>query len=912
MIRSTVSRLVDAALINLEPSQLVLFIQSFGIPVSSMSKLLCMLDSAVTVDQTSVGEAVLDKCYMAQLVEVQHRRGATGGNTFVQVLQLQEPKLPDDIIIDTGLTRQPFPEKLLITAKPPITDTNSVVSLMNSIFLNAKYEFDVDKDFGNLLKNLGEEIHNNYISTKKTLKVLTEYFISNVTSSDFVVRLLVNEGYSCTLFRLILSNKYNTTELSDLARNMLNKIADKKCSLAVILTNFLRKQQKLTRVGKDLNDEFSKDTIDVLKKTDLVSLERTTKTLVEKSLERSDNVGIVNAMCKLLLTDVESNKFERTGLLVDWIAELEMEIIGTLPDLQMELLFSKNPVKLSNVPGQHWMSFRPYLLTLLTHRVSWRALHACVLRLLAECLTKYDPSAVLDFLWALTCNPKLWQGRDKFTPKNYKPENVLQLSNQQIIVLVDYILEEACQANDMPPYNDKNSVHKIEQRLPLLLQALGDRTDIMSYVVRHLVATMAIREETDMDSQVINLDDSLSDVAPEKHRSVLAQEFLILLYMRIPKVIHYIPDSEMKNMENVSKITEYSTSIIDKITHSLLTALASTPRSKDWPRKSQEFELLTRKMAAVHPSLVLRQLPMIAASLKGRTHLDFNVFKSRNHLNLFVQILGIVELLQPAVFEEDYRSGLEGVLMAYFFLFRYHGYVKELHSILGKFVSLLQAYVSYDAPRALKYLQRHAHLLNDLHLTYSNLRPLRVLMSSISLPKEENPLIETSLDSGEVLVAVARAPSPEPVPPNWYNLVQGITRLEIDELPNVLQEIDHISNRRPMILESIIEQVCSLILSPASNVRQLGHVLLLRYLRHNPASVDASSPVLAAVLQSLETTNADVINSILEKLPDYVICLQEHAIRILEKAFLLGVKSNISTTANISKAIAVLNIQSGC
>lgn len=85
MIRSSVPRLVDAALINLEPSQLVLFIQSFGIPVSSMTKLLCNLDTAVTLDQSSVDEAVLDKCYMAQLVEVQHRRGATGGNIFVQV-----------------------------------------------------------------------------------------------------------------------------------------------------------------------------------------------------------------------------------------------------------------------------------------------------------------------------------------------------------------------------------------------------------------------------------------------------------------------------------------------------------------------------------------------------------------------------------------------------------------------------------------------------------------------------------------------------------------------------------------------------------------------------------------------------------------------------------------------------------
>lgn len=36
MIRSTVPRLVDAALVNLDPSQLVLFIQSFGIPVFSM------------------------------------------------------------------------------------------------------------------------------------------------------------------------------------------------------------------------------------------------------------------------------------------------------------------------------------------------------------------------------------------------------------------------------------------------------------------------------------------------------------------------------------------------------------------------------------------------------------------------------------------------------------------------------------------------------------------------------------------------------------------------------------------------------------------------------------------------------------------------------------------------------------
>lgn len=68
---------------DLEPSQLVLFIQSFGIPVASMTKLLCALDVAVNTNEEAVAAAVLDKShktYMAQLVEV-------------SILQMQENSL---------------------------------------------------------------------------------------------------------------------------------------------------------------------------------------------------------------------------------------------------------------------------------------------------------------------------------------------------------------------------------------------------------------------------------------------------------------------------------------------------------------------------------------------------------------------------------------------------------------------------------------------------------------------------------------------------------------------------------------------------------------------------------------------------------------------------------------------------
>lgn len=71
---------------DLEPAQLLLFVQSFGIPVISMSKLLHCLDEAVDMDSSAMEQVVLDKGYMAQLIEVQQMRGATGGVKFHSLL----------------------------------------------------------------------------------------------------------------------------------------------------------------------------------------------------------------------------------------------------------------------------------------------------------------------------------------------------------------------------------------------------------------------------------------------------------------------------------------------------------------------------------------------------------------------------------------------------------------------------------------------------------------------------------------------------------------------------------------------------------------------------------------------------------------------------------------------------------
>lgn len=84
------------ALLEVEPSQLILFVQSFGIPISSMSRLLSALDQAVTSDPTSVSQALKDKSYLTNLIDIQHKAGAVGGKTFYAMLTGDQEASPKE------------------------------------------------------------------------------------------------------------------------------------------------------------------------------------------------------------------------------------------------------------------------------------------------------------------------------------------------------------------------------------------------------------------------------------------------------------------------------------------------------------------------------------------------------------------------------------------------------------------------------------------------------------------------------------------------------------------------------------------------------------------------------------------------------------------------------------------------
>ena len=54
------------------------------------------LDRAVEVDGPAMEGAVVDKMYMAQLVDVQHMRGAVGGEHFHAMLKGDQPSPPGE------------------------------------------------------------------------------------------------------------------------------------------------------------------------------------------------------------------------------------------------------------------------------------------------------------------------------------------------------------------------------------------------------------------------------------------------------------------------------------------------------------------------------------------------------------------------------------------------------------------------------------------------------------------------------------------------------------------------------------------------------------------------------------------------------------------------------------------------
>ncbi|XP_035145705.3 integrator complex subunit 1 isoform X4 [Callithrix jacchus] len=950
MIRSEVLRLVDAALQDLEPQQLLLFVQSFGIPVSSMSKLLQFLDQAVAHDPQTLEQNIMDKNYMAHLVEVQHERGASGGQTFHSLLtaslpprrestEAPKPKSspeqpsgqgriragtqlrvlgPEDDL--AGMFLQIFPlgpdprwqsssprpmvlalQQALGQELAQVVQGNPEVPGITVRVLQALATLLSSPHGGALVMSM----HHSHFLACPLMRQLSQYQVL-LQMLQWLDSPGVEDGPLRAQLRLLASQASAGCRLSDVRGGLL-RLAE---ALAFhqdpeVISSTIRAVIATLRSGEQcsVEPELISKVLRGLIEVQSPHLEELLRALFSATPDAaapfpaSKPVVVVSS---LLLQEEEplatgkpgadSGSLEAvrlgpsSGLLVDWLEMLDPEVVSSCPDLQHRLLFSQRKGK-----GQaQVLSFRPYLLALFTHQSSWPTLHQCIRVLLGKSREqRFDPSASLDFLWACIHVPRIWQGRDQRTPQKRREELVLRVQGPELISLVELILAEAeTRSQD----GDAAACSLIQSRLPLLLSCChGD------------------------DESVRKVTDHLTGCIQQRGDSVLGRccrDLLLQLYLQRPELRVPVPEVLLHS----EGATGSSICKLDGLIHRFITLFADTSDTRASENRGADASMACRKLAVAHPLLLLRHLPMIAALLHGRTHLNFQEFRQQNHLSCFLHVLGLLELLQPHVFRSEHQGALWDCLLSFIrLLLNYRKSSRHLAAFINKFVQFIHKYITCNAPAAVSFLQKHADPLHDLSFDNSDLVMLKSLLAGLSLPSRDGRADQGLDEEGEeessagslplVSVSLFTPLTTAEMAPYMKRLSRGQT---VEDLLEVLSDIDEMSRRRPEILGFFSTNLQRLMSSAEESCRNLAFSLALRSIQNSPS---IAADFLPTFMYCLGSQDFEVVQTALRNLPEYTLLCQEHAAVLLHRAFLVGMYGQMDPSAQISEALRMLHME---
>ncbi|XP_065116394.1 integrator complex subunit 1 isoform X2 [Paramisgurnus dabryanus] len=969
MIRSEVSRLVDAALQDLEPQQLLLFVQSFGIPVSSMSKLLQYLDQAVSHDPQSLEQNIMDKNYMAHLVEVQHERGATGGHTFHSLLSASIPQRRDSselnkakVTVETphgsvkmrvvsqvpvigpdddlaGILLQLFPLKVDPRWPPPPVRPLALAlqqALAQEVLRARKGHIQQGGAAGRLLQAVAAllssahagalvlAMHHSHTISCPLLRQLHLY--QRLVSQDVgfctlffnaVVQMLtwlenssVETGPLHSLLKSLAaqySHKHRITDVRTGFRHLAEALAyrrDSEVAVRGIIASL--KAGERCNAEPELITKVLQGLMEI-KSPYLEELLSLLMTVGTESGAPGSAAGPVAMVISLLLQETEERgvKIEVdskiseskkpgscSGLLVDWLELLDPEVTSVCSDLQHKLLFAQNKVKSGGVNMAP--SYRPYLLALLTHQSNWSTLHQCISSLLNKRKEqKLDPTSALDFLWACSHIPRIWQGRDQKTPQKRTEKFVLKLSPEELISLVDLILSESelnCRDSPASKSNlDQVSCSLLQSRLPLLHSCLHSDLDNVKKVSEYLISCVKKWGDSIMSKR--------------------CQTLLLQIYLHFPEVIQHVrlPEASLSG----EATADGSTCKLDVLVHRLITLLADTGDTKSAENRASDANLACRKLAVSHPVLLLRHLSMIAALLHGRIHLNMQEIRQQNHVNFFSDVLAILELLQPLIFHSDHQRALQDSLLSFIKVLQNFRRSSRL-PIINKFVQFIQKYITYDAASAVPFLQKHSDVLQGLSTENPDLVQLKSLLAGLTLPvkscSSESAAEDRDDDSSSGSLPLVNISASVPLTAaDMTKCLKKISKGEaIEDVFEGLTEVDEKSKRNPEIIQYFVNDLQRLMSSPEEVCRNMAFSLALRCIQNIPSM---AAEFLPTFMYCLGSGNFDVVQTALRNLPEYVLLCQEHADILLHKAFLVGIYGQIDTSSMIAESMKILRME---
>lgn len=866
MVRSARPALLEEGMRTLPAHKLALFIQTFGMPPTSMSAMLTALDACPA---GAVVRLNVERTYLAMLLRVQRARGATGGAAFAAALRLHQPTYPpdDNLFAEEEKPAEEDDEWGSIPTPLPL-QVDSVPSLLATALGGGNiYQGDVDMAFTQLISLLTSS----YGGGNPGYLQCCVSWLQQIACGAGAAALLQHQARAATLLRALLPA--NVPQLADIADTLLQQ-----CKLlSGPVVDILRTMSRGGAVKRESHSQTLPETAD--KHQLLTALEsctpRTLETIGNRIITTHDTRVIVDVITNILENN-QDGKYESKvkdedgsvmpahvlsrrglgcGLLLDWMSELQREDLGPMEQRhkQMRLMFMSGCAP-----------WRPLLVTLLAHRASWRTLHHCLNTLLQPGNDSgWSASAVLDFAATLIESPRVWQGRDKTTPKHYVPDDTLRLTHQQLSRLVWYVCEEARTAERT--HGAEAARRRAEVRVTLVLRCARAQHQLLAVAA-----------------------------AAQEHHPLL----LLLLYMKVPKILPLLLQSGVRQRhsaplpccEQLCSDASRSTSATDRVSHSLLTAIAGAPHiqhSKDQHNKQemkeQRLDIMTKicRMEAETRGVWSRvsgaggrALALAAALVRGASP---SAARHHAHILAAIEVLPDQQLFAPDTLEEVH-SILECMLTT----------AKQQQggaacSLLHRVGALLRRYLACRPQAAAALL--HAH---------------RDTIAS-------TPALST-LQTGEVSAPASAAPPP-------HALLALQRRNDTPEnLHWLIQEIDAWGTRRGgawggrSYATALVRAVAPLAASPHAPLRTSALNLLVKLL---PA-VSHTHPGLQAVLECLDSHQPEVTQSVLEKLPDLIVGMQEHAAKILMRVFELGMKSRHPVESCIAKCVTTINLHRGC
>ncbi|CAH2044847.1 unnamed protein product, partial [Iphiclides podalirius] len=850
LVRSARPPLLEAGLRALPAHKLALFIQTFGMPVPSMSALLSALDACPAGAVVRLG---VERAYMAQLLTVQRARGATGGAAFAAALHLQQPQLPPD---DTLFAEEPLPEEGpsawdTVSAVPRL-EPDHVLGLLSAVFDADDCRFDVDTACTQLYALIAEEggrgEEGPYTRAACTLlrSVAPHALLRRPAHAAALLRTLhaARARALPEIARALVSGgKWLTGPVGELVLAAAGGACD--TPPAPSLPPAATRDQLIAALEATSPSSLEAVGNHIIETQDTQLVVEVISILLEKS---QDGHYETKVKCESEIEEEASaHVFSRRGLgcglLLDWLSELQRETLGR----QMQLMFVAG--------GAPW---RPLLVTLLAHRASWRTLHSCLTALLQP-NKGWSASAVLDFAETLAGSPRVWQGRDRATPKHYEPEDTLSLSHGQLEVLIGYMGAEGAGCGDA-----EGARRRAEARLPLLLRCCG---------APHALLAAAL-------------------AAAERHPLLL-----LLLYMKVPKVVRLVREcgereacggagavaaAERAVGRELARAARASTSATDRVSHALLTALAAThAHSKDLTQRAWRISSLARALWSRVGGAGARALPLCGALVRG-LRAEGARHAPHAHLLAALEVLPDDELLADAASEE-----LHEILECFLQIMRQTagggGRGGDGGSLSQRVAALLRRYAAARPQRAAALMHAHRDTIASLPALAS------VSAGDTSAPASATP-------PPHALLALQRRIAPP------------------DELTAHLQEVEAWGVRRGGAwggrgsAATLLRAIAPLAAAPHAPLRTAALSLLAKLL---PAAPDPA-PGLQAIMECLDSNQPEVAQSALDKMAELIVGVQEHAGRILARVFELGLRSRLPAELCIARCVAAINLQRGC